>query len=223
MELLEYLHIIRKRIWIIILVTLIAALASGLVSIFLLNPVYEAKATMIIGRTPNNDNERMQYNDVLMYQRLVKTYAEIIKSRLVADKALSQLKYDMTSNELQKNLTVLTKGDTQILELSVQDENPETAMMLANTIARVFEENAREMMNADDVKIMDYALMPTSPVKPRILLNIAIAAFVGLMLSLGISFLLEYLDNTIKTESDIERYLGITVLASIPYIDSKEK
>jgi len=128
----------------------------------------------------------------------------------------------MKTDALQKNMVVTPKANTQILEIAIQDKDPERAMMLTNTLCNTFIQKVKELMNSEDVKIMEKADLPTNPVKPRVLLNIAIAAFLGLMASLGLAILLEYLDNTIKTEKDIEKYIAATVLASIPYIDDKE-
>jgi len=222
MELLEYLYIIRKRIWIIVAVTVAAALTSGIISIFVMHPVYQAKATLIIGRTPMGDKDKVQYNDILMYTKLVKTYAELAKSRLIAEETLAELKYDITPEKFQKKLVVTPKGDTNIMEIAIQDTSPDNAVALTNTLSNIFVKRVREMLNAEDVKILDKAQKPEKPVSPRVLLNIVIAAFLGLMASVGGAFLVEFLDNTIKTENDVEKYLAITVLASIPYINDKE-
>ena len=224
MELLEYLYIIRKRIWIIVAITVVATLVSSIVSIFVMKPVYEAKVTIIIGRAPNNNADKVQYNDLLMYQKLVKTYAELAKSKLVAEETISQLEYDdIKPAAIQSALVVTPKGDTQILEVTMQNKSPQRAMMLTNTLSKVFIQKVKELMHSEDISIMEKADLPTIPVKPNVRLNIIIAAFLGLMSSLGLVFLMEYLDSTIKTERDIEKYIAITVLASIPYISDKEK
>jgi capsular polysaccharide biosynthesis protein len=223
MELLEYIHIIKKRLGIILITTILAAVASGIFSIFVMDPIYEAKATLIVGRIPSNQTEKMQYNDVLMYGKLVKTYAELAKSDLVAGETITKTGYDLTEGQLKGNLTVTPKGDTQILEIAVRNGDAEKAYKLANAVSEVFVDKVRSMMNTEDVKIMDYAKLPGSPIKPRVMLNIVIAGFVGFMVALGIVFLMEYLDNTIKTESDVEKYLGITVLATIPFVKEEEK
>lgn len=224
LELLEYLYIIRKRIWIIVAVTVVAASISAVISIFFMKPVYESKATMIIGITPNNKNtEQAHVNDIVLYQKLVKTFAELAKSKLVAQETVSELKYNITPESLLLNMKVTPKADAQILEIVVQDGNPERAAILSNTIANVFMKKVSEMMKIDDIKMLDKAETPRSPVRPKVLLNILIALFAGLMLSMGIVFLIEYLDNTVRTENDIEKYIAVTVLASIPYIDEKEK
>lgn len=218
MELLEYLHILKKRLWIILTATIVLALTAAILSTFVLHPVYEGKVTLIIGRANNTDSDKIRYDDILMYQKLVKTYSELVKSRLVIDETISRLGYDITYRNMEKKLKVTPKGDTQILEIAVEDHSPEKAMQLTNMLSEVFIEKIKTMMNSDNVKIMDKAQMPDKPVKPRILLNIVIAAFLGFISSLGLIFLIENLDNTIKTEEDIEKHLSAAILASIPYI-----
>lgn len=219
MELLEYLSIIKKRLWIIIAITFTAILASAVISFFVMKPVYQATATLIISKTPSNGDSEVQYNDLMMYDKLVKTYAELAKSNLVANETISRTGYSMTALQLQKSLTVTPETDTQIMDISVENGDPQKALNLTNSLAAVLEEKVKTMMNTNDgVKILDEAQLPKSPVKPRKLLNIVIAGFLGLMVSLGLVFLMEYLDNTIKTENDVEKYLGLTVLASIPFV-----
>lgn len=223
MELVEYLEIIKKRIWIIVSVTIVLTLTAALLSIFVLSPVYEGKVTLIIGRASNTKNDEIGYDDILMYQTLVKTYGELAKSRLVIDETISKLDFGLKYEEMEDKLKVNPKGDTQILEIAVEDQSPQRAAVMANTLSEVFIEKVKIMMGSEDVKIMDAAQIPEKPVKPKILLNIAVAGFLGLMLSLGLVFLLEYLDNTLKNEDDIEKVLGIPVLAAIPRVQNKKK
>lgn len=223
MELVEYLEIIKKRIWIIVSVTVVLTLTAALLSIFVLRPVYEGKVTLIIGRASTSKDDEIGYDDILMYQTLVKTYGELAKSRLVIDETISKLDFTLKYEEMADKLKVNPKGDTQILEIAVEDQIPKRAAVMANTLSEVFIEKVKVMMGSEDVKIMDAAQIPEKPVKPKILLNIAVAGLLGLMLSFGLVFLLEYLDNTLKSEDDIEKVLGIPVLAAIPYVQNKKK
>lgn len=220
-ELIEYFYIIKKRIWIILAVTVISAVCAFIYSECMVTPVYEAKSSLIIGRTPNSATDKIQYNDILMYQKLVKTYGELAQSRLVAQETISKLGLDMTPETLQQNLTVTDTADTQILTIAVSNIDPKRSALITNTLSNVFVEKVSSMMNTQDVKVMDEAQVPRSPVSPRTSLNVVIAGFLGLMASLGVVFLIEYLDNTIKTEEDVEKHLALTVLASIPF--TKEK
>lgn len=216
----EYLNIIKRRIWIIIGLTSIASLISGLLSIFVIDPIYEAKTSLIVTRV-SNENDKMRYDEILMYQTLVKTYSELAKSRTVTKNTISSLKYNMTPDELIECLRVSPKPDTQIIEIAVIDKDPKKAYNLANTLSQVFIEKVQSIMNSDDVKIMDMAEMPRDPIKPKITLNIMLAGFTAFLVSIGAVFLIDYMDNTIKTEKDVERYIKLPVMSTIPYTKSK--
>lgn len=218
MELLKYLRVIKKRLWIIIAITVIAIMLSTFLSIFVISPIYEAKTALIIGRISGAENSTMGYDDIMLYMRLVKTYAELAKSPLVIDEAISTLKYELTYEDIEKKFKVIPKADTQIFEIVIQDKDPAVAVQLANTLSYTLLQKAKIVLNTDAVKIMDEAKIPKKPSKPDILLNIIEAFIIGLISSTGIIFLIEYFDNTIKSEDDVGQHLGIAVLASIPDI-----
>ena len=218
MELLEYLCIIKKRIWLILGIVTLSMLTSAVISKYVIVPVYEAKSTLIIGRTQNSPNDKVGYDDILMYEKLVKTYSELAQSRLVIEEAISTLQYDTTYDRLIKDFSITPKPDTQILEITFQDNNADMAARVTNTLGEVFINKVGIMMNTNDVKIMDKARVPKEPIKPKLFLNIFIAGLCSLMISLGLVFLMEYLDNTIRTENDIKTHLGYCVIACIPYI-----
>lgn len=223
MELKEYLQIIKKRLWLVIALPIIAALITFSVSRYYMEPIYEAKAALLVGIIPYDQEYQMSYDDILMYEQLIKTYSELAQSKLVAKETLSRLNTGMTLEELQSIITVTNKADSQIIEVTAQDTDPKMAADIANTLSQVFIEKVDALMNSDDTKFMDKADVPNEPAKPRVMLNTAIAFFLGLMMSLGIIFLREYLDNTLKTENDIERYLAVTVLANVPYVKGRKK
>jgi capsular polysaccharide biosynthesis protein len=219
MELRECIRIVQKRILIIIIITLFSTLSSTVVSYFVLKPTYKADISVIIGNP--NKSGAVNYNDVIMYQKLVKTYGELTKSRLVAEHVIKELNLDMTPKELQEMLSVAPKGDTEFITISVKSRYPEQAMKIANQLADSLDEIALEVRKEDYVQRLDEALLPTRPDSPRPLLNIAIAFFMGLMVSVGIVFLIEYLDNTVKDQEEVEKLVGIPVIGIIPMIKDK--
>lgn len=215
-DLLEILRIIRERSWIIILITVMAIAVSGLLSFFFLDKVYQTSTTLMVSKTQSDSTNVLQYNDVLMSQKLVKTYSEIAKSDRVLDKVIEKLELSTSAEELRKKITVNSVQDTEIIRISVEDIDPQYATDLANGIAVVFMGEVAEIMKMDNVQLIDPAKVPDAPIKPRPVLNMAIAGVLGLMISLGIIFLIEYLDNTVKSAEDIERHIGLPVLGSIP-------
>ncbi|WZL73658.1 Wzz/FepE/Etk N-terminal domain-containing protein [Clostridiaceae bacterium 35-E11] len=219
-DLREYIDVIRKRIWIIVLIAVIAVTTSGIISFFILEPVYETFTTMMVGKTKSQE-QMIEYSDVLLSQKLVKTYGEIAKSRTVSKEVIQNLSLNMTAEQLKQKISVNPVGDTEIIMIKVQDTNPVLATKIANNVAVVFMKHVTNIMKVDNVQVIDKAEIPQGPIKPRPLLNILIAGFIGLMLGFGIVFLLEYLDNTIKTPNDVEKYLDLPIIGMIPMIDEK--
>jgi capsular polysaccharide biosynthesis protein len=218
LDLREIFEIIRKRIWIIVSITVAVTLISGILSFFVIAPTYEAKTSIIIGKDASADpkTEAVQYNDVMMYQKLVKTYSEIAKSRLVAESTIKKLNLDLTTEALLQSVTITPQADTQIMMLKAESKKPEDAVAIVNNLAQSFIEESQRLYPTGNIQIMDTAAFPKNPIKPKKALNVAIAFFLGLMVSLGIVFLIEYMDNTIKTESDVEKYLDLPVIGLIP-------
>jgi capsular polysaccharide biosynthesis protein len=225
MELKEYLSILKKRWLLIVVITLIATLISGGVSYFVIKPTYKADISVIIQKqeSTGSANLAMNYNDILMYQKLVKTYSELAQSRTVAEHAVQALGIDMNPDVLRAMISVTPKGDTEFLTIAVRSSNAVQAMEIANQLAKSLKEKSITIMKSDNVQILDPAMLPTGPDSPRPMLNIAIAFFLGLMVSVGLIFLLEYLDNTVKYPEDIEKLLGLPMMGAIPFITNAEK
>ncbi|MBU3190975.1 lipopolysaccharide biosynthesis protein [Clostridium bowmanii] len=223
MELMEYFTIIKKRILLVILITLGATVLSGVLSYFVIKPTYKADISVIIGKIENKTEVPQTNMDaVLMYQKLVKTYSEFAKSRRVSDHVITALKLKMDPGELQSMVTVEPKGDTEFLTITVKSKDPKEAMDIANQLAKSLKFISNDVKKSDNVQLLDDALQPTAPDSPNPKLNIAIAFFIGLMISLGIAFLLEYLDNTVKSQEDIEKLTGLPVIGIIPFIEEKK-
>ena len=149
-------------------------------------------------------------------QKLAVTYGEIIKSRSVLDDVIKNLKLDDRYEDLAKNVTVSPVKDTQIISISVQDTNKEKARDIANEIPKVFKKEAKRITKANDIQVIDKAILPQNPIKPNKMMNMAIAAVLGAMIGLFVVFLIEYLDNKLKTPQDIEKHLGLSVLGVVP-------
>lgn len=212
-EIREIIAIVLKRWWIILTLFILAVATSGIVSFFVLTPVYESYTDLFVGRPTEGTQVIMA--DIQLNRSLAKTYADIAKSTTVAQDSINDLNLDLTPNQLKSKISVET-GDTEIIRIKVQDESPEHAAFLANGVARIFMRNVSEIMRIENVSIIDPALTSTSPIKPRPMLNIAIAGVLALMVGFFLVFMLEYLDNTIKTPMDIERNLEITLLGTVP-------
>ena len=222
MELTEYIQILKKRILIIIVITLLSTFTSAVVSFFLIKPVYKADISVLIGKTETAGGTQSNYNDLMMYQKMVKTYAELVKKRIVAEDVISKLNLNMKQATLLSMVSVTPKGDTEFLTITVKSGDAIQAVNIANQLAKSLKSVSINIKNADNVYLVDEAQLPTSPDSPKPKLNMAIAFFMGLMVSVGIVFLLEYMDNTVKTQEDVEKLLGITVIGLIPLVEDNE-
>ncbi|HBW35483.1 YveK family protein [Desulfosporosinus sp. BICA1-9] len=219
-ELRQYWEVLRKRWIIVVALPLIAALTSGIISFFVMKPVYSASTTLIVGKKASESGQaavQMLDNSVLQANlQLAKTYAAIAQSRTVEQNVIKDLDLSMTIAQLDNMISINPVKTTEILEIQVLNTDPELAASIANSMANEFSKAVIDIKKVDSVSIVDTAMTPTHPVKPNKKLNVLIAFVVGLMASVGLVFLLEYIDNTIKTSDDVEKFLGIPVLGVIP-------
>ncbi|CAG9606605.1 YveK family protein [Pseudoneobacillus rhizosphaerae] len=219
----ELFYTLRKRIWMIISIAVVATLASGIISFYVLTPIYSSSTQLLVNKE-KSDQPMYNVGEIQTNLQLINTYNVIIKSPAILDLVAKELDMDVTSEQLNAKITVGSEKDSQVLSISVQDADPQMATDIANTTAKVFQNEIVKIMNVDNVSILAQAKTKEnpSPIKPRPLLNIAIALVVGLMAGVGLTFLLEYLDNTIKNEMDVEKVLGLPVLGAIHTMSEKD-
>jgi len=216
----EVLFILKKRIKLILSLFLIAVLLSSIISIFVLDKEYQANTTLMVGRPKDYVSDaNIQYNELLLNQKLVSTYGELIKTRAVAEEVINNLNLDLSYEQYKEKVNVSLVKDTELIQIIVKDNDPSVARIITDETANVFMDKVQEIMKVDNVHVIDKAEIPTQPVSPNVILNIAVAAVLGLMIGVFLSFLLEFLDNTIKTPEDVEKYLNLPVLGSIPKVE----
>ena len=217
----EYFLILGKRLWVILLITIISVVASGIVSYYVLVPEYQTFTTLMVGKPKDYQNydQKLEYNELLLNQKLVNTYGQIVQSRVVTDEVIENLNLNLSYKEFTDKVNVNLVKDTEIIKIEVTDTNPKLAAKIANETAQVFMNSVTDIMKIENIQVIDEAQVPEAPIKPRPKLNMAIAGVLGLMVSIFLVFLLEYLDNTIKTPEDVQRYLELPVIGTIPNIE----
>ena len=167
-DLREYFFILKKKIWLIIASALICGLISGLISFFVLKPVYQANTSLIVNKEVENQVTQMTTTDDLNYvQKLAVTYGEIIKSRTVITSTIEKLKLDMTYEELSEAISVTNVDSTQIIKISVQHNSPLIATKICNTIPEIFSKEVQRVVKASGVEVIDKAIVPENPIKPN--------------------------------------------------------
>lgn len=213
----DIVDVLTKRWKMIFSVTLVATLISAVVSFFLIAPKYQAGTKLFIGKE-NTTTQDQSYNnnDVQMYQKLLKTYAEVIQTKDLVGQAIEQDNLDLDPEDVLKNLTVTPRADTQILEINYINVDPVVSQKIVESVTDKFIEYSTELIPNGNVKIIESVRIPENAVSPNKKMNIAIAFLLGLMISVGLSFLIEFMDNTFKTKEQIENILDLPAIGVIP-------
>ena len=213
---------IRKRAGMIISLTVLSIIVAAIISFYVLTPIYQASTQILVNQ--QKTDQQIQTTEIQTNLQLINTYNVIIKSPAILSKVIERLDLEMTPSQLANQITVSNAQNSQVVDVSVQDELAFRAVDIANTTAQVFQEQIQVLMKVDNVNILSPALLPEnpSPVKPNKMLNIAIATVLGLMIGVGLAFLLEYLDTTVKTESDVEELLQLPIIGLVSPIDDKD-
>lgn len=216
----ELFFILRKWLLLIIVLAIVAVAISGVVSYFVLDKEYQTFTTLMVGKPKDYQTEnKLEMSDLMLNQKLVATYGQLIKSRVVSDKVIKNLDLQISYNDFINKVKVNLVKDTEIIQIQVTDTDPELATRIANETAKVFMDSVKTIMHVENVQVIDKAQVPENSISPRPMLNMAIAGVLGVMLGVFFAFLVEYLDNTIKTPEDVEKYLGLPVLGAIPDMD----
>ncbi len=219
----ELFQILRKRLALIIAITFTATAIGAIVSYYYLTPSYQASTTILVNESKNNQNI-VSSEATVTNETVMATYYKIIKSEAILSIVNEKLVTPFTTRQLKGMITVGGEDD-QVMTLSVEDTDPVRAAKIANMTASVFENEIVKIMNVDNVSILDKAPEKGDfyPVSPKPLLNTAIATVVGLMVAVGLAFLLAYLDNTIDSEQEMEKILNIPVLGVVSAIDEPKQ
>jgi len=216
-ELKNLFRILLKRWWVIFLLTIFTSALGVVYTIFIVKPLYQSDVSIYIWKSSKPESVSIMYNDVLLNDRLVNDYRELVKSRLIADEVIREMNLkDINYEQLAAKLNVTSKKDTRLIFITASDFSPELARNLADKVAEVFQKKSVEFMKVENIQIIDRAIIPKVPVKPSKILNISISFLVGFLFGIVTVLIMEYFDDTIKTPEDAEKQLGLPVICTIP-------
>jgi len=200
--------------WYIIFIS--TALAFSLAFIYayiLLEDQYTAQTSMIILVDNDVQSDEQNFN---FSQKLTKTYTELAKSDLVIDEVIDSLSLDLSRNQLKEIMTITGVQDTPVIKLSIELSDASLAMRIANRTVEVMQDVSLQFDGFDNIEVLDVASLPDLPSGPNRLLYVVIGIILGGIVGVGIIFVIEFLDKSIKTPDDVERRLGLRMLAIIP-------
>jgi len=227
LTILDLFDIFTDNIKVIVSTMIISIIISIIYTTLILTPMYESSTKVILVKSGESSNalnlgSGMTVNDIMLNQKLVSTYSEIIKSRTVLNEVINVLKLEDKPEILVKNITVTPVKDSEVINIKVENEDPNKASDIANEIILSFAKQVKDIYNIENVNQVDKAVPSEKPNNVSLIKNIALFAIIAFMLSYGICFLLEYFRTTLKSPEDIEKIDGLSVLSIIPDIDREE-
>lgn len=209
---------LKKRLVMIVILAVLAVAAVAIYSYYFVTPMYQTSTQILVNQS-KEEGQFVTSGDIRTNMDLINTYNVIITSPRILDHVREELQLERSADRLRGQITVGSERNSQVIYLQVQDADPAMAAVIANTTASVFEREIVDIMSVDNVSILSSAEVPGSPVSPNPQLNMAIALVVGLMAGVGLAFLLEFLDNTVKSEDQLEQLLGVPTLGTISRIN----
>ncbi|PRR81774.1 YveK family protein [Clostridium vincentii] len=209
---------LKSRWQMIVGIALVATILATVVSFFLIKPKYEASTKLFIGKETSDASKESTYSssDVQMYQNLLKTYVDVIKTNDLVSSAISGKDISTSSEAIKSGLKVEAIASTQILKISYTSTDRNESKEVIEAVTTQFIATSTELIGNANVKVVESVVLPENPVSPNKKMNIAIAAILGLMMGIGLALLLEFMDNTFKDKEQAEDILGLPVLGSIP-------
>ncbi|MCI2106839.1 MAG: Wzz/FepE/Etk N-terminal domain-containing protein [Intestinimonas sp.] len=221
-DLKKLLAIIRQKFAMIVLCTCVIGVGTFLVNEFLITPVYSASASMYVYNGKKGAGDTVTTTELNASQQLVQTYIVVLSSDTVLNQVSEQLNGAYTPDEIRKMLTASDISGTEAFQVTITNENPDTAQEIANTIARVAPDEIIRVVKAGAVEVIDYATRPVEPSAPHTIRNTAIGVLLGLVLSTTVFVLLAMLDTAIRSEEDLTNQFNIPILGVIPSLTERE-
>lgn len=212
------LKVIWQRLWIIVLSGLTLAGAVGGFSLYQ-TPTYEASIKLLIGQKPDSDSINDLANEVQGLQGITSTMVEAVNTRPIAYGVIRKQGLSISADSFQENLSAEQIEDTQFIEVSYKDSDPEMAQRIVNTVGAVFSDKISEISpsaNAIAATVWETAVVPDSPVSPNPARNVILALVLGVMLGVGLAFLLDYLDDDWSSPEEVETVSGVPTFGAIP-------
>ena len=220
-DLREIFIVLWQKALVILLSGLTLALVVMLATKLFVTPQYESTTRMYVLAKQNSDT--LTSSDLQMSTNLTNDYAELITSRAVTESVIAELGLDMKHEELVRKMEVTVPTDTRILAISVTDEDPYMARDLADTIREVAADHIQQVMDVEAVNVADYANIPDTQSSPSVIKYGLIAGILGCVLAVAVVLIQHLSNDTIKTSEDVERYLHLSTLGTIPLAENESR
>ncbi len=224
LDLKEIFWIIWDKKKIVLAITAILVLIAAIYSFILQTPKYKSTTTVVLTMSEGENATAVTTTDVTLNQKLLGTYVDIVKRDMVIDKVIENLQIaNLTSSQLKSDVTVSTKEDTYIIDITVSNENSEYAARIANEIGKVFSEEVSKMYKMNNIYILDSAKVNSTPYNVKPAKYIGIAFIAGIFISCAVIVIMNLFDTTVKSADEIEKALKVPVIAQLAFYDDTIK
>lgn len=214
-DLLELAKAVLRRWWLIVILVAVAGSISAYRTVKYVVPVYQARATLFIGKESASLSS-LSLDDLYIGGQLISDYKQLITTRAVTQTVIDELGLNAKPKDLTGNIGISDITDSRFMYVAYTDPIPERAQLIVNKLSQVLVEKAGTVVGVKNIQIVDSALTPENPIGPSLKKNVVIAAFIGGVLALGLIFLEIFMQNTVKNESEIEKLIQVPVLGTIP-------
>lgn len=214
-DIMELLSFIKDKIGMVISITAVVCILGCIYGLFLQTPMFRSYTTVIL----NSNENTITQTDITLNKNLVDTYTEVVKSRKVLVRVIDELDLDLTYEQLASKITVTDVNDTQIIKISVTDKDSNKAKDIANSTAKYFSDIIKDLYNMNNVDILDEAIETNTPYNINVLKQVVTYFVIGLVIALGVVFLIYYFDRTIKSVEQVEQKVKLPILGSVQEIN----
>lgn len=221
-DLTELFIALRAKIHIILLSGILMALLAFVGTKLFMTPMYTS-VTKLYVLSRQDSSGGITYNELQSGSQLTKDYAELVTSRPILEQVIAVLNLDMGVTELEERISVETPTDTRILAINVENENPKKAKEIADVLREAVSNEITNIMHAESVDTIEDGSLPTSPSSPSYKRNMLLGGMLGVLIAFVIVMWIFIRDDTIKTPDDVEQYLGLNVLTSIPIKENAKR
>lgn len=201
----EQFNLVKKRIWVLVLITVLTTSIGILKNTFFTTPLYQSSTRIII----RADQEQM------------KTLQVLIKDSIVLQKVAEELNINRSPEVLAQQINVGSIESSQVVRINVIDTDPKIAAEIANTTAKVYKSEVPNIIGFRNVKLLTEAKINPYPINSSQTRTLIIAIFIGIILGIGLIYFLDILDDSIRQNDEIESILGFPILGTVPKMNKK--
>lgn len=202
----KLLYVIKKRIWIVIVLSILFSALGGIYSVFFTKPLYESSARMIVNAEPE----------------LMNTLLVMIEEPSFLEYVIVDLGIDMTPERLSEQVSAESIEGSSIVKISVIDSNPQEAQDIADATVKAFQKEIPKLLGFKDINIFSEAKLSSYPINNDHETKIILGFLVGAIAGVCLIFLLNFFDDTIRSEQEIEQLLGLPVFGSVSKMNTKK-